>query len=102
MAYRILTLALATGTAIGMTTLAHAQGGVGGSPSSPGAMGYTPGWSDTYQYQPPGRIGPPPGRIMNERQPGGTTGQGARDAFGYAPGPSANPPLRQGRKRPAR
>ncbi|MPZ36513.1 MAG: hypothetical protein GEU95_00370 [Rhizobiales bacterium] len=80
MAHRILTLALAAGTAIGIATLAHAQGGVGGSPSSPGAAGYT--------YQPP---------MMNEQR--GTVGQG-RGASDVAPGRSANPPPGQGGEPP--
>ena len=94
MAHRILKLALAAGTAIGIVAFAHAQGGTGqGGSSSPGASGNAPGRSDT--NQPPGQGGTPPGQMMNDQKKSGTSGQG-KGASDYAPGRSDNPPPGQG------
>jgi hypothetical protein len=93
MAHRILTLALAAGTAIGIVALAHAQGGSGkGGSSGPGASDFAPGRSNT--NQPPGQGGTPPGQMMNEQKKG-TTGQG-KGASDFAPGRSTNQPPGQG------
>ncbi len=94
MAHRILTLALAAGTALGMATLAHAQGAQGkGGSSGQGASQHAPGHSTT--NDPPGQGGTPPGQMMNDRKKSGTTGQG-KGASEFAPGRSANPPPGQG------
>jgi hypothetical protein len=103
MANRILTLALAAGTALGLATLAHAQGsqGKGGSPGQ-GASQFAPGHSTT--NEPPGQGGSPPGQMMNDqkKKKNGTTGQGSgttgqgKGASEFAPGRSANPPPGQG------
>ena len=65
MAQRILTPALAAGTAIGIVAFAHAQGGKSGT-SGPGASDYAPGRSNT--NQPPGQGGTPPGQMMNDQK----------------------------------
>jgi hypothetical protein len=91
MARRILTLALAAGTAIGIATFANAQGGKSGT-SGPGASDYAPGRSAN---PPPGQGGQPPGQTQR-----GTTGQG-KGASEFAPGRSTtNPPPGQGGEPP--
>jgi hypothetical protein len=87
MAHRMLPFALAAGTAIGIATFAHAQGGVGGSGITPGAFG-----EQSERFANP----PPRGPIIDE--PSGTTGQGPGTSR-YAPQRSVNPPVRRGEPR---